>query len=676
VGTAGGADACTPIRSRLRFIPGANVTIAVTDDATAGEIGVAVAAAAGGTGTVTSVGLSLPGIFTVSGSPVTASGTLTGALATQAANTVWAGPSSGAAAAPAFRPLTAGDIPSLSATYSVVGHTHTSTNITDFAEATDDRVFALLKAGANVTLTYDDVANTLTIAATAGGTGTVTSVGLSLPGIFTVSGSPVTTSGTLTGALATQAANTVWAGPSSGVAAAPTFRTLVAADIPSLSATYSLVGHTHTSGNITDFAEAVDDRVAALLVAGTNVGLTYDDVAGTLTIAALDSPTYGTATTTTLNSTNVTSSNLTATGSFILPLSAPGTPAAGNMYVDAGGGLQVYANGAWVKPPVAGIQVRKDTGTYTAARPKLNLIQGSNVTLTVADDATDDEVDVTVAATTSGITGVQVRKNSATYGTAWPKLNFIEGSGVTLIVADDTTSGETDITITAAGGGGGTVTVQAADGTPSYASISTLQVDEAAGLTVSNPSAGAARVGIQYLACSTMGAAPTGATTYVANINGELVFGAGTAQRASIDGGGNFAPSVDNAVTCGKAARRWASVWAVTGTIQTSGVDEKEDVADSRLGLTFVEALRPVDFRFRGGPGPGPGRPKPRHLGLLGHEVKEALDAAGVADAACYVRDEETGAEGLRYTELIAVLVRAVQELAARVRALEGGGPA
>lgn len=65
-------------------------------------------------------------------------------------------------------------------------------------------------------------------------TGTVTSVGLSLPGIFTVSGSPVTTTGTLTAVLASQTANLVWSGPSSGSAAAPTFRSLVAADIPSL----------------------------------------------------------------------------------------------------------------------------------------------------------------------------------------------------------------------------------------------------------------------------------------------------------------------------------------------------------------------------------------------------------------------------------------------------------
>lgn len=70
------------------------------------------------------------------------------------------------------------------------------------------------------------------------GTGTVTSVALSLPAMFSVSGSPVTTSGTLTASLANQTANTVFSGPSTGSPAQPTFRSLVAADIPDLSASY------------------------------------------------------------------------------------------------------------------------------------------------------------------------------------------------------------------------------------------------------------------------------------------------------------------------------------------------------------------------------------------------------------------------------------------------------
>lgn len=77
------------------------------------------------------------------------------------------------------------------------------------------------------------------VTASGGGSGTVTSVGLSLPNIFTISGSPVTTSGTLAATLANQAANQIFAGPSSGGAAAPSFRSLVAADIPDISSVYA-----------------------------------------------------------------------------------------------------------------------------------------------------------------------------------------------------------------------------------------------------------------------------------------------------------------------------------------------------------------------------------------------------------------------------------------------------
>lgn len=68
-----------------------------------------------------------------------------------------------------------------------------------------------------------------------GGSGTVTSVGFqdsSINPIYAVSGSPITTSGTLTITLDTQSKNLVFAGPSSGSDAQPSFRSLVAADLP------------------------------------------------------------------------------------------------------------------------------------------------------------------------------------------------------------------------------------------------------------------------------------------------------------------------------------------------------------------------------------------------------------------------------------------------------------
>jgi hypothetical protein len=73
------------------------------------------ASAATGSGTVTSVALAAPDEFTVAGSPVTATGTLTLGKASQAANLVFAGPASGNAAAPAFRALAPADLPNYSA---------------------------------------------------------------------------------------------------------------------------------------------------------------------------------------------------------------------------------------------------------------------------------------------------------------------------------------------------------------------------------------------------------------------------------------------------------------------------------------------------------------------------------------------------------------------------------
>lgn len=84
------------------------------------------------------------------------------------------------------------------------------------------------------------------------GVGTVTSVGLSLPtSIFDVSGSPVTGSGTLSATLDTQTANYVWAGPTTGAAAAPTFRALVAGDLPDLSSSYLPISGGTISSNLT-----------------------------------------------------------------------------------------------------------------------------------------------------------------------------------------------------------------------------------------------------------------------------------------------------------------------------------------------------------------------------------------------------------------------------------------
>ena len=74
--------------------------------------------------------------------------------------------------------------------------------------------------------------------------GTVQSVGLQMPSdLFAVSGSPITSSGTLTATLALQSPNQVLAGPvAAGPNAAPSFRALVTADLPASGASTGTYG--------------------------------------------------------------------------------------------------------------------------------------------------------------------------------------------------------------------------------------------------------------------------------------------------------------------------------------------------------------------------------------------------------------------------------------------------
>ena len=133
-----------------------------------------------------------------------------------------------------------------SGAYTTLGTTQTVTGNKTFSGS-------VALNGTSTAVTQANTDNSTNIATTAfvvsklsaGGYGTVSSVSLSLPGIFTVTGSPVTTTGTLTASLANQAANLVFAGPTTG-SATPTFRSLAASDIPNL-----------TVSKLTDFTTSV-----------------------------------------------------------------------------------------------------------------------------------------------------------------------------------------------------------------------------------------------------------------------------------------------------------------------------------------------------------------------------------------------------------------------------------
>jgi hypothetical protein len=123
--------------------------------------------------------------------------------------------------------------------------TQTAVTISDLSEAVDDRVAALLTAGANISLTYNDVAGTLTIAASGAGGG------LTLEEVQDAVGAMVVGTGLIT-------------------------------------TTYNDTLGTHTvSTTATAWdAEQTRDTIATALVAGTNVTITPNDGADTITIAA------------------------------------------------------------------------------------------------------------------------------------------------------------------------------------------------------------------------------------------------------------------------------------------------------------------------------------------------------------------------------------------------------
>lgn len=201
-----------------------------------------------------------------------------------------------------------------------------------------------LTAGSGVSITNGDgVSGNPTISATGSG-GTVTSVGLSLPSIITVSGSPVTTSGTLTGTLATQTANTVFSGPTTGVAATPTFRALVSADVPNLDAgkitTGTLgvarggTGATSTPSNGQIPIGNGSTYTAATITAGS--GITVTNGSGSITIAS-------SAPASTDNS--ICQGRLTLGGSAVNTSSTASSTVV--LYPYKGDRISLYSGGAW-----------------------------------------------------------------------------------------------------------------------------------------------------------------------------------------------------------------------------------------------------------------------------------------------------------------------------------------
>jgi hypothetical protein len=132
--------------------------------------------------------------------------------------------------------------------------------------------------------------------------------------------------------------------------------------------------------------------------------------------------------------------------------------------------------------------------------------------------------------------------------------------------------------------------------------------------------------------------------------------------------------------TTGVVARYWKTIYSNTGTIVTSDQRLKTEIQPTTLGLDFVNSLNPVSYKFIEGSqelveGQYVSIPGARtHYGLIAQEVKQTLDESGIEDFGGWVqidKDDENSDQALRYEEFVSPLIKAIQELTARVQALE-----
>ena len=127
--------------------------------------------------------------------------------------------------------------------------------------------------------------------------GTVQFVGLTMPGdLFSVAGSPITTSGTFAVTLASQSPNQILAGPAAGaVGAAPSFRALVAADLPVVPVAKGGTGATDAPTALTNLGAVPTTRTVSAGTGLTGGGNLSADRTISLANTAVTPATYGTA---------------------------------------------------------------------------------------------------------------------------------------------------------------------------------------------------------------------------------------------------------------------------------------------------------------------------------------------------------------------------------------------
>lgn len=144
--------------------------------------------------------------------------------------------------------------------------------------------------------------------------------------------------------------------------------------------------------------------------------------------------------------------------------------------------------------------------------------------------------------------------------------------------------------------------------------------------------------------------------------SGNLSIGT-TSTNSVLTVAGVVTPSVDNTHTLGNATYRWSAVHATNGTIQTSDKRLKKDISVLSLGEDFINSLNPVQYRWK-----TEENDKTVHFGFIAQDVDKKLKDQKVGSNGVVNYDKASDRFGVNYSELIAPIVKSIQELFQRLK--------
>lgn len=140
---------------------------------------------------------------------------------------------------------------------------------------------------------------------------------------------------------------------------------------------------------------------------------------------------------------------------------------------------------------------------------------------------------------------------------------------------------------------------------------------------------------------------------------------------------GSVRPTADNTYSCGTGAggggtRAWTNV---SSYVYTTASDErvKEEIKDMGSALEKTKQVRTVEYQLMD-ESPKKNGKKTKHIGVLAQQLKEVLPEVVYdpsEDPSLTPEEAENANLGVRYNELTVHNMKAIQELVARVEALE-----